>query len=64
MITIHDDHERGQAPANALALKAILDGSTVPAPHDLFHAFEDQLRGRARPAPPGDALAGESRPGA
>lgn len=51
VISIQNNHARGQAPVNALMLQALLDRTKVPAPPDLYRSYEEVLAPYARPVP-------------
>jgi uncharacterized protein YecE (DUF72 family) len=51
VIAVYNNHNLGKAPANALELAGLLGGTPVPAPPELFRAFEPELTGVARPVP-------------
>jgi uncharacterized protein YecE (DUF72 family) len=46
---ITNNHYKGKAVANALMLKSMVTGATVPAPGDVFEAYGDALTGYADP---------------
>jgi uncharacterized protein YecE (DUF72 family) len=49
VITIHNNHARGQAFANALTLRSLLEGGPVPAPPELVQAYPSDLAAHATP---------------
>lgn len=49
---VTNNHYLGQAPANALMLKSMLERERVPAPPELFQKYEKALKDFAVPAAP------------
>lgn len=46
---ITNNHYKGKAVANALMLKSMVTGATVPAPNGVFEAYGDVMAGYAKP---------------
>ena len=49
---ITNNHYRGKGIVNALMLRSMVTGGSVPAPEPLFQEYGDVLAGYAHPAPP------------
>ena len=66
VVTINNNHARGQAPVNALMLEAILEHHPVAAPPELYAAFPEALAPFAEPVPPEQLASApfEEQPGA
>jgi hypothetical protein len=64
---VTNNHYLGQAPANALMLKSMLEKERVPAPPELFQKYEKELKDFAVPVakeePPEKKTAASRRQG-
>ena len=56
---VTNNHYLGQAPANALMLKSMLEGERVPAPPELFEKYEKALKDFAEPVAKEGTVAGK-----
>jgi uncharacterized protein YecE (DUF72 family) len=55
---VTNNHYKGKAVANALMMKSMMGGGTVPAPLAVYEAYQDSLEGYAEPQPEGELNTG------